>query len=178
MTKRKYETIVCKKCGKEMSVRSDYVKKHSGICISCQKLNNTSAQKHGDYKTRLYHIWLGLPHRKYATYNPKVCEEWKKYDNFKEWAISNGYQDNLTIDRIDNKKDYEPGNCQWITQAENAGKDKRIYCHEEKERVFLLRKKLNITQIEMAHLLGVSRNTIQRLEKEIKHERTAHNEPV
>lgn len=89
---------------------------------------------------------------------------------FREWALSNGYSDNLTIDRIDNKGDYEPTNCQWITIEENAGKDKLLFTNEQSKELFLERKDLKITQIEMAKKLGVSRNTIQRLEKRAKEE--------
>lgn len=167
---KKYSQIVCSKCGKAMNVRNDYVKKHSGICMSCQKKKNNCAKKHGDYKTRLYHIWIGLKHRRYNTYIPSLCEEWENYENFKKWALNNGYQENLTLDRIDNKKDYTPNNCQWITLQENAGKDKKIFTKEEKTEIYESRKKLNLTQIQMANILNVSRNTIQRLEKEIKEE--------
>src|SRR5699024_3238610 len=80
---RTYFTINCTKCGKEMKVRSDYINKHTGQCMSCQKKNNKNALKHGDYNERLYHIWQGLWHRRYKTYNPKVCKEWEDYLNFK-----------------------------------------------------------------------------------------------
>ena len=53
----------------------------------------------------------------------KVCDEWENdFQAFYNWAMSNGYRDDLTIDRIDNDGDYEPSNCQWITQAENTSK--------------------------------------------------------
>jgi DNA-binding XRE family transcriptional regulator len=165
---KKYSIITCSKCGEEMKVRNDYLKKHSGICVSCQKKGNKCAFKHGDYKTRLYRIWLGLSHRRYKTYIPKVCTEWHEYEKFKEWAYNNGYNDNLTLDRINNKGDYEPSNCQWITLTENAGKDKTLFTHEQKLEIYNKRKELKITQVEMAKRFNVSRNTIQRLEKEIK----------
>ena len=158
-------TILCSKCGKEMSIRNDYLSRHTGICLSCHKRGNHNNLKHGDYKERLYKIWIGLSHRRYKTHQPMVCEEWKDYSNFKEWSLSHGYNDNLTIDRIDNNGNYEPSNCQWITLQENAGKDKRIFTDEECIRLTEERKNLHITQIEMAKMLGVSRNTIQRLEE-------------
>jgi hypothetical protein len=52
-----------------------------------------------------------------------VCDEWREdFQTFYDWAMANGYSDDLTIDRIDNDGDYEPSNCQWITQAENTRK--------------------------------------------------------
>lgn len=74
----------------------------------------------------------------------------------------------MTIDRIDNKKGYSPDNCQWIDLAENAAKDKRLFTPEQKAKIYSERKQCGLTQIEMAKRLGVSRNTVQRLEKEVK----------
>ena len=52
-----------------------------------------------------------------------VCDEWKDdYTLFYEWAISNNYADDLTIDRIDVNGNYEPSNCQFISNAENVAK--------------------------------------------------------
>ena len=139
--------------------------------MSCQKKGNTQALKHGDSKKRLYGIWAGMFHRRYKTYNPKVCVEWVNYIDFKIWSYNNGYNDSLTIDRIDNKKDYSPSNCQWITLKENVSKDKIIFNDDDKLKVFNDRKKLKLTQIEMAKMLNVSRNTIQRAEKFIKNKK-------
>lgn len=66
----------------------------------------------------------------YGGRNIKVCEIWKNsFKNFKEWALSNGYEENLTIDRIDNDKGYNPENCRWITIKEqqlNKRNNRRI----------------------------------------------------
>lgn len=51
-----------------------------------------------------------------------VCEEWHRFPPFYEWAMAHGYRDDLTIDRIDVDGNYEPGNCQWLTNSENSRK--------------------------------------------------------
>ncbi|MEK4030833.1 hypothetical protein MKZ02_20145 [Pseudobacillus sp. FSL P4-0506] len=50
-----------------------------------------------------------------------VCKEWSEdFEIFREWALSNGYEDNLTLERKDCNGDYEPSNCSWITKQEQA----------------------------------------------------------
>lgn len=79
---------------------------------------------------RLHEIWIGMKERcnnprnqsykHYGGRGIKVCEEWNDihggYDNFFEWAMSNGYADDLSIDRINVDGDYEPNNCRWSTR--------------------------------------------------------------
>lgn len=96
--------------------------------------------KHGKSNTRLYVIWSDMKDRttrknsenyyRYGARGIKVCDEWlNDFSTFEKWAIENGYNDKLTIDRIDNNGDYEPNNCRWAdttTQMNNTSRNKYI----------------------------------------------------
>lgn len=98
--------------------------------------------KHGGTHTRLYRIWKGLfqrcfntncrEYKWYGAKGIKICDEWKNdFSIFREWALANGYSDELTIDRIDTNGDYEPNNCRWtdwLTQQNNRSSN-RFYTH-------------------------------------------------
>lgn len=116
---------------------------------------------------RLYWIWQDMKKRCFNPKNKnykwygskgiKVCDEWKNnYQNFKDWALSNGYTDKLTIDRIDSKKDYEPLNCQWITQSENSKK-----MQTQKENIILIKHNGAIHGLaEWSLLTGINKTTL------------------
>jgi len=92
-------------------------------------------ETHGLSRTRLYKIWFGMKSRCYNN-NTKgfenwggrgiiVCDEWlNDFLSFYNWALKNGYKDNLSIDRINNNGNYEPNNCRFITIQEQQ-KNKR-----------------------------------------------------
>ena len=117
----------------------------SGNTKSCGCYRRDQARKklfrHGESSNSIYHNWLSMKlrctnpkdkaYRRYGGRGIKICDEWLDYMKFKHWALENGYEPGLTIDRIDNDGNYEPDNCQFITQSENSKK----YWKERKEKL-------------------------------------------
>lgn len=137
----------CKcKCGKETIVYSDKLKTGHTKSCGCLKRQKTIERnyRHGLYGTRLYSIWHDMNtrcyyektkcYKYYGGRGITICDEWKNnFVNFYNWAINNGYKDNLSIDRIDVNGNYEPSNCRWATMQEqqlnkrNSKKYKEIF---------------------------------------------------
>ena len=86
--------------------------------------------KHGMARTRLYGIWRAMKkrcslrsHPRYAEHGGRgitVCMDWLVFETFMRWAQQNGYADDLSIDRLDNDRGYEPGNCRWASVEAQA----------------------------------------------------------
>lgn len=134
-------------CGNTVEVRGDNLE--SGHTESCgclhkeisgkrMKTSNPALIKHGEAKSRLYKTWKDMQYRcknsnatgykYYGGRGIQVCLEWKNdFTVFREFALANGYENDLTIDRIDNDGDYEPYNCQFITQSENTRKRFKMF---------------------------------------------------
>lgn len=124
---------VCKcSCGNTKNVR--YQSLLHGISKSCGCLHKELASKanktHGGSKTRLYSIWYDMRRRIYNVKNKeyhnyggrgiKICKEWLKYEVFRDWALSNGYTDVLSIERKNFNGNYCPKNCTWIPMNEQG----------------------------------------------------------
>ena len=101
-----------------------------GHSKSCGCFRREQLTTHGQCRTPLYKAWDAMFQR---CYNPKekaykwyggrgitVCDTWKDFKVFYVWAITNGYQENLTLDKIDNSKGYSPENCRWISSAQQS----------------------------------------------------------
>lgn len=121
-------------------------------------------KSHGLSQTRVYSIYNNMIHRCYnekvAHYDLyggrgiRVCDEWRNsVEAFYEWAINNGYDENLTIDRIDSNGNYEPSNCKWATM--------KVQQNNKRSNLFLTINGETHTVTEWSRLTGIPRQTIQ-----------------
>jgi hypothetical protein len=119
-------------CGKTKIIRGSSLT--SGNTKSCgcyaKELVKTNFSTHNLAKHPLYKIWANMKSRcenhkninfsNYGGRGIKVCEEWQEFKPFYDWAISNGYEKKLNIDRINNDGNYEPKNCRWVSPKVNS----------------------------------------------------------
>lgn len=157
-------------CGTVKLVSRRHLKDGGSVSCGCFRRDKAREQHrtHGMKKTRLYRIWSGVKDR---TSNPKskywnhyggdgitMYEPWKdSFEAFKDWAMANGYSDNLSIDRIDNYKGYSPDNCRWVDflTQENNRRNTR-YCVYQGERfpAMMLARRLNLSRHMTLKLYG------------------------
>lgn len=111
-------------CGNIRTVRGYILNKGQTTSCGCTHATHISLNN-----KRLYGIWSNMKQRcenqrqkRYYDYGGRgieICNEWKtSSQSFIEWSLLNGYNDSLTIDRIDINGNYEPSNCRWITNKE------------------------------------------------------------
>ncbi|WP_143565377.1 hypothetical protein [Sporosarcina sp. P34] len=157
-------------CGNTTVVR--YPNLHSGIAKSCgclkRELTIARNTKHGlsggaGNATRLYRVWLHMRGRclnekneSYEYYGKRgisICEEWSDYEAFHNWSMKNGYEDHLTIERIDNDGNYNPENCRWATRKEQA--------RNTRSNPLIIFEGKTQTMPEWAEQLGIEYNTLK-----------------
>lgn len=119
--------------------------------------------KHGKNNTPLYHRWEGMIQRttnmkdtNYSHYGArgiKVCTEWRNdFMAFYNWAMANGYQPNLSLDRINVYGNYEPSNCRWV--------DMKVQSNNKTNNIFVEYKGNKVTLSQLSQLTGIARTTL------------------
>lgn len=161
-------------CGNEVFVAASHLKSgHTKSCgcyaLEMSKCKEVKHRKHGltfeagRKQTRLYRIWTQMKTRCYnrndehfKDYGGRgiaVCEEWRNnFKSFHEWAVANGYADNLTIDRINVNGNYEPSNCRWATTKEQS--------NNKRNTPILTFEGVARTLLEWAEITGIKYQTL------------------
>lgn len=154
-------------CGEKCIISGHRLRRGNTVSCGCYKRDKCINQHtiHNLSSTRLYSIWVNMKQR---CYNPKasryeryggrgitVCSEWiNDFQAFHDWAIVNGYSDDLSIDRINNNSGYSPDNCRWVTiekQAKNKTNNVNVTVHG-----------VTHTIAEWAKISGVSYNILYK----------------
>lgn len=159
-------------CGSIKAVSGSSLRGCTTVSCGCKKITHHRANKE-----RLYNTWKCMRQRCHNPNNPsyphyggkgvKICEDWQEYIGFRTWALSNGYSDELSIDRIDVNGDYCPENCRWVddkVQMNNQSRNRKIFFDGKQ-----------YTMSQLADKLGLSYSAIQhRIERGWDIDRIAH----
>lgn len=130
--KRKNALCICD-CGNKKEVRISSLRSGATTSCGCAHIEATKQASitHGMTGTKLHNAWRSMKARcniescsNYEEYGGRgisVCEEWNSsFEAFRDWALSNGYSDELSIDRVDFNGNYEPSNCRWSDKSMQA----------------------------------------------------------
>lgn len=162
------EFLGVKKC----SVASCY---RCGTKCKGYTIERVGITTHHATKTRMYKIWQSMhercereKHEHYENYGGRgitVCEEWREFEPFRDWAVASGYSDKLSIDRINTDGNYCPENCRWVTMKEqqnNKRNNRRITYNGETHTI-----------TEWSEITGIKKTTIkERLNMSWSNEKT------
>lgn len=124
-------------CGSITQVRANHLVR--GLVVSCGCYNREVISKHNMTNTAIYSAWQSMKnrcenpnaqeYRRYGGRGIRVCDEWSNNSEaFIEWALANGWERGLSLDRIDNDGDYEPDNCRWVTMK-TQGRNRSNCCY-------------------------------------------------
>lgn len=151
-------------------------KRHYDTCLAyLQKANSCGcAWRTPGVPRRLQMAYAAMKDRCYGTSNKRniriykninVCSEWAESSKpFYKWALANGYQDNLTLDRIDNSKDYSPENCRWATKSQQQ-RNRNCSRFSEDDVRYIRSNPDNLKQADLAKKFNVNAGAICRIQK-------------
>lgn len=161
---RIYWECLCE-CGDRKNIPAKQLKSgktNSCGCIQKETISNIS-KRHGKSKTRIYTIWVGMKmrcnnanckaYKHYGDRGIKLCDEWNDFEQFEEWAKCNGYNDDLSIERIDYNDGYNPKNCTWIPINKQSSNRRSVVNIEYNGEIKLL--------TEWARYFNISHSTVQ-----------------
>lgn len=135
-----------------------------GALLQKYGITRYSVKRHGLSKHPLNVIWCGIKERctnpnahNYKWYGAEgvtICDEWMEFLPFYEWAINNGWEPGLTVDRIDGTKGYSPGNCRLASAQQQ--------CRNRRSNVSINIDGEEHLQCEWEELLGLRRKVIAK----------------
>lgn len=155
-------------CGNQVVVVGGNLK--NGTTKSCGCLRNEKLSKmarkrndpnrywkqpwHGSYESMMRRCYCNkeIGYLNYGGRGIKVCEEWHDVANFAKWVENSGYQKGLTLDRIDNNKDYEPSNCRWA--------DMQLQSNNRRNTIFLTYQNKTLSIADWSRLLNCRLSTL------------------
>ena len=162
----KRQKLVCKcDCGNTVLIFPYQLdSSQSQISCGCVKHRTPYNATHKLSKTKLYKVWETIRtkcrnpkssnYRLYGGRGIDICDEWyNDFLAFRDWALSHGYQEGLTIDRINNNQGYSPDNCHWITNREQQ--------LNKRNNVLISYQGKTQTLVEWCDELGLKYKTIQ-----------------
>lgn len=173
---RKYYLCQCD-CGKQTCVLKGNIMSGKQVSCGCYRLQAlTQAIKLPDGYSHLGRIFYQMKRRcydkssnryyRYGGRGIKICDEWLSDINcFRRWAVENGYKEGLSIDRIDNDKDYCPDNCRWVTpeeQCNNTSRTVMIEYNGKKQTITQWANELNIPTSTLHNRIRVHGWSVER----------------
>ena len=167
------------KYGCSRGTMSSYMYRHKiRHCEGRPKGVDNPLYKHGHSNTRLHKVWQNMRNRCYNSNTPdykyyggrgiKICKDWNDFTVFELWAMSNGYSDTLTLDRIDVNGDYCPANCRWATRKEQSNNKRNLHIIEHKGEIKTLTewsKTLNIPISTLYRYLASEKSLEKAIDK-------------
>jgi hypothetical protein len=143
-------------CGARFKAHKVGLVRGGTTSCGCHRRNRTAAPAGAGI--RLWRIWHGMLRRcaeheggwdQGNRLRPRiaVCDAWRNYDRFYAWAVSNGYSDNLLLQRLHNDQNYEPGNCVWIK--------KKVHTHARRASIWIDHQGSQVCLAEAVEELGL-----------------------